>query len=170
MSGTVFFSSPSLLILPQPPIYAKMEGNSASEKELAVEGDHFQDSQSPRGYKHHFRLSAASVSPAVEDIQVPNPLPFDTPVPMTVTPIQQGQCCPALPRVPPAPTAKGTKATPGVSKTPRNLCMIDWCKKHPGGYLSDFKIYWVSIKKTSDSDQYREASVNAAASKTKAAS
>jgi hypothetical protein len=30
--------------------------------------------------------------------------------------------------------------------------MIDWCKKHPGGYLSDFKIYWASIEKTSDSD------------------
>ncbi|KAJ7803360.1 hypothetical protein B0H14DRAFT_2613381 [Mycena olivaceomarginata] len=143
-----------------------MEGNSASEKELAVEVITFKIVNP--------LLSAASVSPAVEDIQAPNALPFDTPVPMTVTPIQQvptviptGTVLSSTAEVPPAPTAKGTKATPGVSKTPRNLCMIDWCKKHPGGYLSDFKIYWVSIEKTSDSDQYREASVNAAASKTK---
>ncbi|KAF7363169.1 hypothetical protein MVEN_00669400 [Mycena venus] len=117
-----------------------------------------------------------AASPA-GDIQAPNPLPSATPAPTTMTPVQQASAATPTGTAPsgtvevhPAPAAKGKKATPGASKTPRNLCMIDWCKKHPGGYLSDFKIYWTSIEKTSDSDQYREASANAAASKTKAAS
>ncbi|KAJ7366436.1 hypothetical protein DFH08DRAFT_948470 [Mycena albidolilacea] len=151
-----------------PPIHVNMERNTTLEKELAAEVIAFKIVNP--------LLSAVSVSPAVEDIQAPNLLPSDTPVLTMVTPIQQAPTVPtgmtlsSTAEVPPAPTAKGTKATPGASKTPRNLCMIDWCKKHPGGYLSDFKIYWVSIEKTSDSDQYREVSVNAAASKTKAAS
>ncbi|KAJ6557133.1 hypothetical protein B0H10DRAFT_1967393 [Mycena sp. CBHHK59/15] len=101
---------------------------------------------------------------AVGDIQAPNPLPSVTPAPTTTTPIQQaltviptGTPPSGTAEVPPAPAAKGTKATPGASKT-------------PSGYLSGFKIYWASIEKTSDSDQYRDVSANAAASKTKAAS
>ncbi|KAJ6578938.1 hypothetical protein B0H10DRAFT_923540 [Mycena sp. CBHHK59/15] len=65
---------------------------------------------------------------------------------------------------------KESKANPGTSTTPRNLCMIDWCKKHPGGYLSQFKAYWDAIENTSDAEPYKQVSANAATSKTKAAS
>ncbi|KAJ6624307.1 hypothetical protein B0H10DRAFT_2212733 [Mycena sp. CBHHK59/15] len=66
--------------------------------------------------------------------------------------------------------SKETKAAPGTSTTPRNLCMISWCKKHPRGFLSQFKLYWDSIEKTPDSEEFKQASADAAASKTKAAS
>ncbi|KAJ7513080.1 hypothetical protein B0H11DRAFT_17385 [Mycena galericulata] len=78
----------------------------------------------------------------------------------------------APPPPPPPPTASGgqkeSKAVPGPSTTPRNLCMREWCNKHSGGTLSQFKIYWAALE-TADKEMWTQSSVNAAASKTKAA-
>ncbi|KAJ7783930.1 hypothetical protein DFH07DRAFT_764299 [Mycena maculata] len=69
----------------------------------------------------------------------------------------------------PAKGAKETKATPSSSKTPRNLCMADWCKGHPGGYLSTFKAHWAIVESSPELEIWKKASDNASASKSKAA-
>ncbi|KAJ7763532.1 hypothetical protein DFH07DRAFT_956343 [Mycena maculata] len=77
---------------------------------------------------------------------------------------------PAVP-TPPKKTraAKETKAAPSASTTARNLCMKDWCSKHEGGFLSQFKIYWAAIEKTPEGEVWKQALDNAAAAKTQAA-
>ncbi|KAJ7476448.1 hypothetical protein FB451DRAFT_1243251 [Mycena latifolia] len=77
---------------------------------------------------------------------------------------------------PPAPVkvkekkAKGTKARPGPSRTPRNLCMIEWCKTHPNGLRSQFDSHWADIENNPDQlEGWKSASANATGSKTKAA-
>ncbi|KAJ6476626.1 hypothetical protein DFH09DRAFT_1379490 [Mycena vulgaris] len=89
----------------------------------------------------------------------------------TVAPVAVAIPPPPAPAPAPAPpkSSKEPKAVPGVSSTPRNLCMIAWCKKNTGGARSEFKKYWATIENTPECEQYKEASVNAAASKTKAA-
>ncbi|KAJ6522078.1 hypothetical protein DFH09DRAFT_1330723 [Mycena vulgaris] len=92
----------------------------------------------------------------------------------TVAPVAVAIPPPPAPAPAPVPpkSSKEPKAVPGVSSTPRkgdyrNLCMIAWCKKNTGGARSEFKKYWATIENTPECEQYKEASVNAAASKTK---
>ncbi|KAJ7686202.1 hypothetical protein B0H17DRAFT_1204410 [Mycena rosella] len=74
---------------------------------------------------------------------------------------------PSLPRK----GSKEKKAVPGTTTTARNLCMISWCKTHSGGSASQFKLHWAAIEKNADRVQeWKQASANAAAAKTKAAS
>ncbi|KAJ6606746.1 hypothetical protein B0H10DRAFT_2439970 [Mycena sp. CBHHK59/15] len=73
------------------------------------------------------------------------------------------------PRAAAKPT-KEKKTTPGPSKTPRNLCLIDWCQRNPGGLTSQYRVYWDSIENTSEAEQWIQASADAGAAKTKAAS
>ncbi|KAJ7705823.1 hypothetical protein B0H16DRAFT_1704474 [Mycena metata] len=89
-----------------------------------------------------------------------------------VTILQDSVPVPAITApAPPAPRAqrKKAKATPGDTKTPRNLCMIDWCTKHPGGALDDFKVHWASIEGTTDEQIWTVKSTKAISAKTQAA-
>ncbi|KAJ6499651.1 hypothetical protein C8R47DRAFT_294927 [Mycena vitilis] len=67
---------------------------------------------------------------------------------------------PVLPATPAAPVAskkeakKETVMKPTASKTPRNLCAIEWCKSNPGGYTSAYKTYWDGIKDTDDAQKW----------------
>ncbi|KAJ7789223.1 hypothetical protein B0H14DRAFT_2627432 [Mycena olivaceomarginata] len=109
---------------------------------------------------------ASAVTSTMEVVPVVTPLPTTVPATGTVLAGPSEPLRPAASKFKP----KELKANPGTSTTPRNLCMIDWCKKHPSGYLSQFKAYWDSIENTSDAEPHKQASANAATSKTKAAS
>ncbi|KAJ6586697.1 hypothetical protein B0H10DRAFT_2234221 [Mycena sp. CBHHK59/15] len=106
---------------------------------------------------------ASAVPSTMEVVPVVAPLPTTVPVTGTVLAGPSGPPRSAASKAKP----KESKANPGTSTTPRNLCMIDWCKKHPRGYLSQFKAYWDSIENTSDAEPYKQVSANAATSKTK---
>ncbi|KAJ7018154.1 hypothetical protein C8F04DRAFT_1329349 [Mycena alexandri] len=102
---------------------------------------------------------AAVLHPPIEN----SPVPTST---ATVDSVPAAPVAAAVPAVVPALGAPPSlvkrskrskpKATPGHSRTPRNLCMIDWCTKHPGGDLDDFKLYWGSIEGTAD-EKVRES-------------
>ncbi|KAJ6610957.1 hypothetical protein B0H10DRAFT_2224541 [Mycena sp. CBHHK59/15] len=106
---------------------------------------------------------ASAVPSTMEVVPVVAPLPTTVPATGTVLAGPSGPPRSAASKAKP----KESKANPGTSTTPRNLCMIDWCKKHPGGYLSQFKAYWDSIENTLDAEPYKQVSANAATSKTK---
>ncbi|KAJ7731695.1 hypothetical protein DFH07DRAFT_781189 [Mycena maculata] len=42
------------------------------------------------------------------------------------------------------------KMMPTTSKTPRNLCTIDWCKRFPKGTRDQYTAYWTSILGTAE--------------------
>jgi len=63
--------------------------------------------------------------------------------------------------------SKERKATPGSSTTPRNLCMVAWCKTNPGGFLSQFKLYWARVENSDEIKRWKQASVDAVACKIK---
>ncbi|KAJ6622117.1 hypothetical protein B0H10DRAFT_1944949 [Mycena sp. CBHHK59/15] len=65
------------------------------------------------------------------------------------------------------PALKDKKAVPGPSKTAMNLCLIDWCPRHPGGLTPQYKVYWTSIKNTVEAEQWIKASSDVAAAKSK---
>ncbi|KAJ6623718.1 hypothetical protein B0H10DRAFT_1943786 [Mycena sp. CBHHK59/15] len=78
----------------------------------------------------------------------------EVPLPAVIAPVVTAPVAIALatniPVIIAAETKKETKAAPGPSITVRNLCMIDWCKDHPGGYLSVFKLHWDVIEKSAE--------------------
>ncbi|KAJ3971418.1 hypothetical protein EV361DRAFT_1033778 [Lentinula raphanica] len=62
-------------------------------------------------------------------------------------------------------TKKPTIMKPSKSSTPRNLCAIQWCAKNPGGLLTEFATYWISIQDTSDAEPFKHASREAETAK-----
>ncbi|KAJ7144582.1 hypothetical protein C8R44DRAFT_725508 [Mycena epipterygia] len=68
--------------------------------------------------------------------------------------------------VPAAITPMGRRQCPDHLQR-QGTCLIDWCKKHPGGFCSAFKTYWDSIENTAEAQQWIDASASAAAAKTK---
>ncbi|KAJ7225015.1 hypothetical protein C8J57DRAFT_1731241 [Mycena rebaudengoi] len=69
----------------------------------------------------------------------------------------------------PARVMKDAKIKPGTSKTPRNLCLIDWCPKNPGATREQYAVYWDSIVKTPAAEVWSRTSGAAAAASKKAA-
>ncbi|KAJ6555547.1 hypothetical protein B0H10DRAFT_1967703 [Mycena sp. CBHHK59/15] len=83
----------------------------------------------------------------------------EVPLPAVVAPVVTGPVITTpvtitlatnIPVIIAAETKKETKAAPSPSITARNLCMIDWCKDHPSGYLSVFKLHWDIIEKSAE--------------------